>query len=122
MSSAGVPRRLSRAPELSTYKDLCPTIYAASGNPVMRTPPCPLWRMLSPINSAVICSTMRAVSSLPPSIARMRGIFAASSIATCEAAGSSLQTITFAIDILVAVQHIGRHIVERSDHRDTLGH
>ncbi len=52
-------------------------LYAASGNPVIRTPLCPLCRMLSPISSAVICSTMRTFSSLPPSIARMRGIFAA---------------------------------------------
>ena len=44
----------------------------------MRMPEWPLWRIFRPISSAVICSTMRAFSSLPPSMARTPGIFAAS--------------------------------------------
>ena len=46
----------------------------------MRMPEWPLCRMLRPISSAVICSRMRAFSSLPPSMARTPGIFAASAL------------------------------------------
>src|SRR4029077_5783714 len=70
------------------------TSYAFSGRPVMRMPEWPLRRMLRPISSAVICSRMRAFSSLPPSMARTPGIFAASVLTVFKAAPSSLQTIT----------------------------
>src|SRR5262249_5565246 len=68
--------------------------YDSRGNPVMRIPLCPLWRMLRPMSKAVICSTMRAFSSLPPSRARTPGILRASARTFWRACGSSLQTIT----------------------------
>src|SRR5208282_2374438 len=71
-----------------------PTSYAAGGKPVMRMPEWPLCRMFSPISSAVICSRMRAFSSLPPSMARTPGIFVARLRTTWLALGSSLHTIT----------------------------
>src|SRR5205823_14418865 len=43
---------------------------AVVGNPVIRRPEWPLCLMFSPISTTVICSTMRAFSSFPPSKAR----------------------------------------------------
>ncbi len=88
----------------------------------MRIPEWPLCRMLSPISSAVICSTMRAFSSLPPSRARTPGIFAASARTAWLAAGSSLHTMTSQSTAALGVQNISRSIVKGSDHRNALGH
>jgi len=55
---------------------------ADSGNPVIRIPVCALFLMLRPMSSAVICSTMRAFSSLPPSTGRSPGILVTNPRAT----------------------------------------
>ena len=96
-------------------------ISGARGSPVIRIPPCPLCRMLRPISSAVICSTMRAFSSLPPSMARTPAIFAASSIATCVAFGSSLHTMTSQSTSFIAVEHFRGNVLECRHDGNSLG-
>jgi hypothetical protein len=59
---------------------------SAQVKPVILIPAdCFFARMLMAIRSAVICSTMRAFSSLPPSTGRTPGIFRANSNATVRA-------------------------------------
>ena len=88
----------------------------------MRIPACPLWRMFIPMSSAVICSTMRAFSSFPPSIARTPGNF------RCEFARElgRVWIITanndVAVERLVAIQKLSRNIVKGSDYAHSLGY
>ncbi len=98
------------------------TSYAFSGRPVMRMPEWPLWRMLRPISSAVICSRMRAFSSLPPSMARTPGIFAASVLTVVGCGGVVAADDHVAIDGSIAAQNVRGSIVERGHHGNTLGH
>ena len=87
------PHDSQRAPKRYA-KQRYETSYAFSGKPVMRMPEWPLRRMLRPISSAVICSRMRAFSSLPPSMAARREFLQPRFSPSSVAAGSSLHTIT----------------------------
>ena len=78
----------------------------------MRIPEWPLCRMFSPISSAVICSRMRAFSSLPPSIARTPGIFAASSRTTSVGVGIVAADDHIAIDRAFGVQQFRPKILK----------
>ncbi len=94
----------------------------SGGRPVMRIPAWPLWRMFMPMSKAVICSTIRAFSSGPPSMARTPGILAASSRVSCAASASLLQTMTSQSSGASVVEQLGGNIVEGGDHAHFFGH
>ena len=96
--------------------------YAVAGRPVMRIPEWPLWRMLRPISSAVICSRMRAFSSLPPSMARTPGILRGQS--THDLAGVWIVAAYdhVALDGTVGVQQFRSHVLKSGHDRNSFGY
>ncbi len=74
------------------------------------------------MSRAVICSRMRAFSSLPPSMARTPGIFAARERASCSGVGIVAADDDVAVESFVSVQQFSRKVVKRRRHAHSLGH
>jgi len=84
-------------------------------------PPWPLWRMLSPISSAVICSRMRGILEFAAIDGAQPGNLGGQLADELRGSGIIAADDDITLDRTVAVQHLGRAVMKRSTTVTPLG-
>ena len=88
----------------------------------MRIPAWPLWRMFMPMSKAVICSTMRAFSSLPPSMRADARNLGRQFAGELRGVGIVAANDHVAVERSVGAEQFGGNVMEGGDHAHFFGH